>query len=129
MAQWYHALVRRRRRLAIACVVSVLTAFVFVYIAVDTTTVSTVYHQAQSTTSAGVVGMRSADIRPVGRRRRMYVTMPGSSARLGNQMFAHASLVGLAATAGYDPVESTANSRLLQVRLNNYCLFPIADRP
>lgn len=47
--------------------------------------------------------------------RRMFLTLPASTARLGNQMFGHAALIGIAKYAGYRPVlvEQSTSSRLL----------------
>ena len=45
------------------------------------------------------------------RRRRLFVHLPSASARLGNRMFAHASLLGLAADAGLQPTVSLADDK------------------
>ena len=54
--------------------------------------------------------------------RRMYVNLPASSARLGNQMFAHAAMLGVAYCTGFRPVTSLAgptNGHVLQTFLMN----------
>jgi len=45
------------------------------------------------------------------RRRRLFVRLPCESARLGNRMFAHAALLGLAADAGLQATVSSADDK------------------
>lgn len=103
--------------IAVACVLVALTCIVF-NVAVQSVPWASLTRENQAagcgwnaTNSSTMTWSNHVDRRPA---RRMFV-MQGGADRLGNHMFAHASLLGIARCTGYRPVlvERSPTRRLL----------------
>jgi len=80
---------------------------------------SSVYQSSDSTTLAKLLQYARPPATSPPHQHRLFVQVPGSSARLGNRMFARAALLGLAATTGLRATVSSADDMNVLVSIFN----------